>query len=216
MHVKGIVENEIAKSLSMFHFSEAMGKKRRRLDRVEEFLNLLQRDMVDKEQLRIDRARQSTQASEESLKEEGLDGEDFKATEEALAEHGTIREELQPEWDDEDECHQENDELMKPDPTTRNAFATVSQLATFDRRTADLDPNPTTSFDIDTERSDQALVHDAGPLYKRSTLSVDSVDEQQRHSASATVFQSGQPASSEELARFIAQQQQRRDQDARA
>ena len=151
----------------------------------------------------------------DELKEEGLDGEDFKVTE-AVAERGTNREELQLEWDDEDECHQEDDEPMKADPTTRNSFEIVSQSATSDRPTADLNPNPTASFDIDTERADQAFVHDAGPLYKRSTLSVDSVDEQQRHSASAPVFPSGQPAASEELARFIAQQQQRRDQDARA
>jgi ATP-dependent RNA helicase SUPV3L1/SUV3 len=184
MHVKEIVEDVIAKSLSMFNFSEAKGKKRRQLERKMKFLDQLHRDMLEQMQLGIDQARQNTElelreASEETLKEakvaadelheeEGFEDEDFKETEETLTDGRTFREESQHEWGDEDEC--ELDE-MEANLITRNTLETVPPQngvtlgsATFDSPAEDLKP-----FDIGTQRSDQAFVHDAEPLYYRST-----------------------------------------------
>jgi len=82
MHVKELVENAIAKSLSMFNFSEAMGKKRRWLEREKELLDLLQRDMLEQKQLRVEQAKQRAElelreTSEQTLEDDLLGGSMF-------------------------------------------------------------------------------------------------------------------------------------------
>ena len=106
MHVKELVENAIAKSLSMFNFSEAVGKKRRWLEREKELLDLLQRDMLEQEQLRVERAKRRVElelretseqtleeakaAANELSEEEDLDGKDSKEVEGILSDARTF------------------------------------------------------------------------------------------------------------------------------
>jgi ATP-dependent RNA helicase SUPV3L1/SUV3 len=240
IHTKRLVENVIEKSLSLFSFNTRESRRIRQQAREKELLELLQRDMLEKERVSDDEARsehggskadgaeilaEAESAADELELDEELEDEEPQDVEDILRDDKSFAEEPSPEWDDEEEYPDDEDgdegdeEEEEPDMVTRelpddssttkgvNGSASSPEMDGTESKSDDLSP-----FDSDLDQPESKFVHDGGPLYNNEITPSRPDDESSTPSHSETAFPSGRPNSPEELARLMAQEQQRREQ----
>lgn len=244
MHTKRLVENVIEKSLSLFSFDVRESRRIRQQAREKEMMELLQKDLLEEERASVEDARREheesvpdgeTATADQLERDEGLDNGEPQDVEDILRDDKSFAEEPSPEWDDEEEYpddeegdEEDNGDEEEPDMVTKYSPDTSScthavdgskssvQIDTSKSGSSDLSP-----LDSDAENLKFKSVDNEGPYYNRPTPS-NLNDEQpdappsESRPKSEMTFLSGRPRSPEELARLMARERQRHEeQDAR-
>lgn len=238
-HVKGMVEQVIEKSLSLFSFKSEDGRRIRQQARERELMEFLQRDLLEREEPAlggveslVDKDRtgleEAKAAADELDHDDELDEEEPDEVVEILRDEKTLAEEPEPQWDDEEEYPEEDEggeedeedddesDLITKDSSDSGAEGGSKSPREHSKRTSSDEP----PFDSDVDTAERKVVHDAGPLYQNVYRAAKFDDKQPPHpSAPERKSTPAQPFTSrpspEDLARIVAQEQQRDDQDIR-